>query len=171
MQLVSALLVFYILHSIRSFKSNLKYLMTIGVSTQDFTLDKRADMPSCNLAEDCAWLKSGASGKGPDKGTLRLRSAQRSSDPKFIAEAVRNFPWAEDLLTKTGGLEDVEIFGYTKCKLDMLPGSSQDFQWSDTMNYSILRDGRRVTRAHIEEALGGQESSVLHTTSVLEIGL
>ena len=115
-----------------------------------------------------AWLKGGTSGKGPDKGTLRLQSAQRSGDPKLIAEAVRNFPNAADLLTRTGGLEGAEIFGSTKRKLDMPPGSSHDSHRSDTLNYSIPRDGTRVTRARIEEALSGEDSGVQHTTSVLE---
>jgi len=115
-----------------------------------------------------AWLKGGTSGKGPDKGTLRLRSAQRSGDPKLIAEAVRNFPGAEDLLTRAGGLEGAEIFGSTKRKLDMPPGSSQDSHRFDMVNYSLPRDGRRVTRARIKEALDGEDSGVQHTTSVLE---
>ncbi len=114
------------------------------------------------------WLKGGKGGKGPDKSELRLRHAQRSGDPKLIAEAVNSYPGAADLLTKKGGLEGAEIFGSTKRKLDLPPGSSHDSHRSDTVNYSIPRDGTRSTKARIEEALSKPDSGVQHTTSVLE---
>lgn len=115
-----------------------------------------------------SWLKGGKGGKGPDRAELRLRHAQRSGDPKLIAEAVNSYPGAEDLLTKKGGLEGAEIFGSTKRKLDLPPGSSHDSHRYDTVNYSIPRDGTRSTRARIEEALSQPDSGVEHTTSVQE---
>ena len=114
------------------------------------------------------WLKGGKGGKGPDKSELRLRHAQRSGDPKLIAEAVNSYPGAADLLTKKGGLEGAEIFGSTKRKLDLPPGSSHNSHRSDTVNYSIPRDGTRSTKARIEEALSKPDSGVQHTTSILE---
>jgi hypothetical protein len=108
----------------------------------------------------CAWLKGGASSKDLDKCTLRPKSAQRSGDPKLTAEVVRSYSGAKDLLTRTCGLEGVEIFGSTKRKLNLPPGSSYDLHRSDTVNYSLSSDGRRVTRARIEEALGGEVSGV-----------
>ena len=62
----------------------------------------------------------------------------------------------------------MEIFGSTKRKLDLPPGSSYNSHRSDTVHYSIPRDGRRFSRAHIEEAVSKPDSGVEHTTSVYE---
>jgi hypothetical protein len=169
---------------------------------QNLSLEERADMPSCNLAEtihnkwlqqsgntgDCLYaatvddmmrafmqitqyrmyLKGGRGGKGPDKAELRLRQAQRSLDPEMIAEAMKAYPGAADVLTKEKGLEGAEIFGSMKRKLDHPPGSAHDSHRSDTVNYSIPAMGTRSTRARIQEALSDPTCGVQHTTSVQE---
>ena len=68
--------------------------------------------PSCSAqTTDSGWKEGFKGGKGSDKAELRLRHAQRSGDPKLIAEAVKSYLGAEDLLTKKRGLEGAEIFG------------------------------------------------------------
>jgi hypothetical protein len=99
------------------------------------------------------YLKGGKSGKGPDKAELRLRQAQRSLDLVMIAEAMKAYPGAAYVLSKGKGLEGAEIFGSTKRKLDLPPGSALDSHRSDKVNYSILAMNTRSSKARIEEAL------------------
>lgn len=61
------------------------------------------------------YLKGGRSGKGPDKAELRFRQAQRSLDLHMIAKAMK----ATNVITKEKGLEETEIFGSTRRKLDV----------------------------------------------------
>ena len=84
-------------------------------------------------------MKGGRLGKGPDKAELRLRAAQRSGDAEVIAKVLSSFPGAEDLITKPCGLEGAEIFGSSKRKLDLPPGSHSDSHWQDKVNFSIPR--------------------------------
>ena len=170
--------------------------------SQNLSLDERADMLSCNLAETVhnrwlqqsgnqvtclyeasvddlirtfiqttnyrTYLKGSRSGKGPDKAELRLRAAQRSGDAEVIAKVLSSFPGAEDLITKPYGLEGAEIFGSSKRKLDLPPGSHSNSHRQDKMNFSIPRMSTRSTKARIEEALSDPVHTVQHTTCVLE---
>ena len=94
-------------------------------------------MPEWMISFEYSWLKGGKGGKGPDKAELRLRHTQRSGVRKLIAEAINSYLGAEEILTKKGDLEGAEIFGSTKRKLDLPPGSSHDYHRSYTVNYSI----------------------------------
>ena len=125
----------------------------------------RAFMQTTNYR---TYLKGGRSGKGPDKAELKLRAAQKSGDPEMIAKVVNSYPGAEDLITKPRGLEGAEIFGSTKRKLDLPPGSDHDSHRQDKVNFSIPRMSTRSTKARIEEALSDPAHGVQHTTCVLE---
>ena len=113
-------------------------------------------------------MKGGRLGKGPDKAELRLRAAQKSGDAELIMKVLSSFPGAEDLITKPRGLEGAEIFGSSKRKLDLPPGSHSDSHWQDKVNFSIPRMSTRSTKACIEEALSDPVYAVQHTTCVLE---
>ena len=125
----------------------------------------RAFMQTTNYR---TYLKRGRSGKGPDKAELRLRVAQRSGDAEVIAKVLSSFPGAEDLITKPRGLEGAEIFGSSKRKLDLPPGSHSDSHRQDKVNFSIPRMNTRSTKACIEEALSDPVHAVQHTTCVLK---
>jgi hypothetical protein len=71
----------------------------------------------------------------------------------MIAEAMKAYPGGADVLSKGKGLEGAEIFGSTKRKLDLPPGSALDSHCSDKVNYSIPAMNTRSSRARIEEAL------------------
>lgn len=114
------------------------------------------------------YLKGGKSRKGPDKAELCLHQAQRSLDPVMIAEAMKAYPGAADVLSKGKGLEGAEIFGSTKRKLDLPPGSALDSHRLDKVNYSIPAMNTRSSRERIEKALSDPTHGVQHTTSVQE---
>ena len=86
----------------------------------------------------------------------------------MIAEAMKAYPGAADVLTKEKGLEGAEIFGSTKRKLDLPPGSAHDSHRSDKVNYSIPAMNMRSTKARIKEALSDSTHGVQHTTCVQE---
>ena len=114
------------------------------------------------------YLKGGRLGKDRDKAELRPPATQKSGDAQMIAKVLSSFPRAEDLITKPRGLEGAEIFGSSKRKLDLPPGSHNDSHWQDKVNFSIPRMNTRSTRARIEEALSDLVHAVQHTTCVLE---
>src|SRR5450759_2063919 len=64
-----------------------------------------------------------------------------------------HLPGHEVWCTKPRGLEGAEIFGSTKRKLDLPPGSDHDSHRQDKVNFSIPRMSTRSTKARIEEAL------------------
>ena len=92
-----------------------------------------------------AYLKGYASGSGPSKGELRLRSARRSGDPKKIAEALNTLPRAEGVGTRIPHLEGEETFGSTKRKLDVSIGDAGDSYRLDKINFSQSRMRTRST--------------------------
>ena len=81
-----------------------------------------------------AYLKDGRFGTGPGKEELRLRAAQRSGDAKRIVATLKHIPGAEHWCTYKSQLEGEEVFGTTKRKLDMPPGSDQDSHRPDKIS-------------------------------------
>jgi hypothetical protein len=65
-------------------------------------------------------------------------------------------------------LEESELFGSTKQKLDLPPGIDCDSQQPDNVKYSIPRPNTRLIKACIEEFLVFAEHEVAHSISVLE---
>ena len=114
------------------------------------------------------WLKGGKEEKGLNKAELCVRHVYCFGKSKLIIEAVNSYPGAEDVLTKTRGFEGAEIFGSTKRKLDLPPGSSHNSHRLDTMNYSIPCDSTKSTTNSIEETLLNLDSCVQYSTSILE---
>ena len=125
----------------------------------------RAFMQTTNYR---TYLKGGRSGKGPDKAELRLWAAQKSGDVEVITKVLSSFPGAQDLITKPHGLEDTEIFGSSKRKLDLPPGSHSDSHQQNKVTFSIPSISTRSTKARIEEALSNPIHAIQHTTCVLE---
>ena len=120
------------------------------------------------IANYRSWLKGGSSGKGPYQTSLKLKAAAHTGDPKLLAEAMRSYPGAEDLNTRSCAMEGSELFGSTKRKLDLPPGSEYDSHHHDKVNYSISHPNTRSTRAHIDDSFKHDENVVSHTTNVLE---
>ena len=99
-----------------------------------------------------AYLKGDRSGTGPGKEELRLRAAQRSGDAKRIVAALEHMPGAEHWCTRKPQLEGEEVFGTTKRKLDMPPGSDQDSHRPDKVACSHPRVSTRSTKARTYSA-------------------
>ena len=93
-----------------------------------------------------AYLKGYASGSGPLKGELRLRTTRRSGDPKKIAQALNTLPEVEGVGTKVPHLEGEETFGSTKRKLDVPIRDAGDSHRPDKINFSQPRVRTRSTR-------------------------
>ena len=115
-----------------------------------------------------SWLKGGSSGKGPNQASLKLKAAAHTGDPKLLAKAMRSYPRAKGLNTRDCALEGSELFGSTKRKLDLPPGSEYDSHCPDKVNHSIPHPNIRSTRARIQESFKHDENVVSHTTNVLE---
>ena len=120
------------------------------------------------MANYRAWLKGGSHGKGLDSASLKLKAAAKFGDPKFLADAMKSFPGAEDVHTGDCALEGSELLGSSKRKLNMPLGGDCDSHRFDKVNFSIPRPNTRATRQRIEESLNSAEHGVTHTTSVLE---
>ena len=114
------------------------------------------------------YLKGGKSRKGPNKAKLRLRAAQKSRDAKMIAKVFSFFLGTEDLITKPFGLEGVEIFGSSKRKFNLPPGSHSNSHRQDKVNFSIPHMSTRSTRARIEATLSNSIHALQYTTCILE---
>lgn len=65
-------------------------------------------------------------------------------------------------------MEGLELFGSTKRKLGLLPGSKYDSHHLDKVSYSILYPSTRFIEEFIEESLTHDENVVSHITSMLE---
>lgn len=115
-----------------------------------------------------AWLKGGKGGTGPSSTALKLKAAMRSGDPNLLAEVMKTIPGAEDLPLMNSGLEGAEIFGSTKRKLNLPPGSEFDSHRPDKVNYSVPRPSSRATRARIEDSFNTPLYEVTHVTGVHE---
>jgi hypothetical protein len=85
-------------------------------------------------------------GEGLDSASLKLKAAARCGDPKMLADAMKSYPWAEDVNTKDCALEGSELFGSTKRKFNLPPGADCGFHRPDKVNYFILRPNTRATR-------------------------
>ena len=99
-----------------------------------------------------AYLKGDRSGTGPGKEELRLRAAQRSGDAKRIVAALEHMPGAEHWCTRKPQLEGEEVFGTTKRKLDLPPGSEQDSHRPDKVSFSHPRVSTRSTKARTDSS-------------------
>jgi hypothetical protein len=86
-----------------------------------------------------AYLKDKASGTSPSKQELRRRAARCRGDPKKIEEALSQLLGVEVATTRIPHLEDEEIFGSTKRKLDLPPGDDGDSHRPDKVNFSQPR--------------------------------
>lgn len=124
-----------------------------------------------------AYLKGDQSGTGPHKDELKLRAARRSGNPRTIAEAVSTYSGGDFLNTRIPHLEGEEIFGSSKRKLDLPPGSEHDSHRPDKVNYSFPRMMQtRSTRPRLDNSIhisqcDGENTTgvgVQHVTIVLE---
>ena len=133
----------------------------------------RAMMQSTNY---WAYLQGHGSGTGPHLDELRLRAARRSKDPAKIAAAIGKLPGAENFTTRVPHLEGEEVFGSSKRKLDLPPGSEGDSHRHDKVNFSHPRVQTRSTRARTEAGSSyvvttsteSPPSNLPHATSILE---
>jgi hypothetical protein len=98
-----------------------------------------------------AYLQGYASGTGPHLDELRLRAARRTRNPTKFAEVVAKLPDAHLLATRVSHLEGEEIFGSSKRKLNLPPGSDGDSHRHNTVNFSAPRVQTRSIKARIEE--------------------
>lgn len=103
----------------------------------------RAFMQCTNYS---AYLRGENPGKGPSKAELRLRRAQKSGNPKRLADATEHFFDVQELLSREPHLEGEEVFGSTKRKLHQPIGSEFDSHRPDKMNFSQPRVSTRSTR-------------------------
>ena len=115
------------------------------------------------------WLKRGYMGKAPNSTSLKRKTIAKCGDPRLLANAMKSYPWVEDVNTRDCALEGFELFGSTKQKLYLPLGTDCDLHQPDKVNQSISHHRTRATHQRIEESLIFAKHSVLHTTSVLEI--
>ena len=85
------------------------------------------------------WLKRGSDGKGLDSASLKLKAVAMCGDPKMLVDAMKAYPWAEDVNTRDCALEGSELFGSTKHKLNLPSGADCDSHQPDKVNYVIPR--------------------------------
>jgi len=71
-------------------------------------------------------LRGHTCGSSPSKQELKLRAAKQSGDPKKIAEALNTLLGAEGIGTRLLYLEEEEIIGSMKQKLDVSIGNARD---------------------------------------------
>ena len=114
------------------------------------------------------WLKGGSDGKGLDLAFLKLKAVAMCRDPKILVDAMKAYPWAEDINTRDCVLEGPELFGSTKRKLNLPTGADCDSHRPDKVNYFIPHPNIRATRQRIEKLLSYAIYGAVHTTSVLE---
>ena len=97
------------------------------------------------------FLKGGIGGVGPSKEELKLRwvqcRAERTGDPTVLQKTFLDMPGAEDFCTREPHLEGAEVFGSQKRKSDTPIGTDSETHRLDTINFSCLRLGKRVTRS------------------------
>lgn len=55
-------------------------------------------------------------GKAPDSTSLKLKTVAKYGDPRLLANAMKSYPWVEDVNTRDCALEGFELFGSTKQK-------------------------------------------------------
>ena len=75
----------------------------------------------------------------------------------------------EDINTKNCPLEGSELFGSTKRKLDLPPGSNYDSRHPNKVNYSIPHPNTMSMRVRIDKSFKHDEDVVSPTTTVLEL--
>ena len=68
---------------------------------------------------------------------MKLKAIAHTGDPKLLAEAIRSYARVKDLNTKTYALKGSEMFGSTKRKLNLPPGSKYDSHCPDKVTYFI----------------------------------
>lgn len=114
-------------------------------------------------------MKGGSSEKGHEHASLELKVASHTGDFKLFVEAMRFYPIAMYLNTRTYALEGSELFGSIKRGLDLPLRFEYDSHCLEKVDYSIRCPNTRSIRAHIEEFLTHDENVVSHTTSVSKI--
>lgn len=70
-----------------------------------------------------------------EKQKPRLQCAQDTKDPKKIKTAIEKFLNACDILTRMPHFTGKKVFGATKPKLSLLPGSQYDSHRPDKINF------------------------------------
>jgi len=83
-----------------------------------------------------AYLRSHALESGLSKEELKFRVARHSKDPKKIAEVLNTLFGIKGVGTRVPHLEEEEIFGSTKKKLDVPIGDVGDSHGLDKVNFS-----------------------------------
>ena len=63
----------------------------------------------------------------------------------MLADAMKSYPHAKDVFTKDCALVCSEIFGSTKCKLNIPPCADCDYHRPDKVNYSITRPNNQTS--------------------------
>ena len=86
----------------------------------------------------------------------------------MLVDAMKSCPRVEDVNIKDCALEGSELFGSTKRKFNLPPGTDCDSHRPDKVNYFILRPNTHTIRQHIEESLSFVVHGVAHTTSMLK---
>ena len=124
------------------------------------------------------FLKGGIGRVGPSKEELKLRWAQcrteRTGDPTVLQRAFLDMPGAEDFYTREPHLEGVEVFGSQKQKPDTPIGADNETHRPDTIIFSCLRLGKRVTRsgaATLPTVIDEVSPSVQEVLSLVAVGL
>ena len=97
-----------------------------------------------------------------------LRSRTHVNPTLGSHDAMNSYQVAKNVNTRDCALEGSELFGSTKCKLNLSPGVEYDSHQSDKVNYSIPRPYTRATCQCIEESLNSTFHGVAHTSSMLE---
>lgn len=113
------------------------------------------------------WLKGGSLGKRSNQASLKLNATTYTCDFKLLTKAMRFYLGVEDLNARCCAFEWSKLFGSTKRKLGLLPGSKYDSHRLDKVSYSILHPNTRFTKESIGESLTDDENVVSQFTSML----
>ena len=74
------------------------------------------------------------------------RRSERTGDPTVLQRAFLDMLGAEDFCTREPHLEGAEVFGSQKRKPDTPIGTDSETHHPNTINFSCLHLGKRVTR-------------------------
>lgn len=94
-----------------------------------------------------SFLKGERGGTGPRREELRLRNTLKYKDPVKINNAMKKFPGAGEWCNRVPNFVGEEVFGSTKRKLDLPPGSEFDSHRPDKINFSHPRVETRSAKA------------------------
>lgn len=95
--------------------------------------------------------KGGPGGCGPSPPELKLPLAHQTARPfgdsAGLTKALMDYRGGEKLCTRDADLEEAEVFGSKKCKVDVPIGADDKTHRPNIVSYLRPRIGRRVTRA------------------------